>query len=147
MRDNPGWFCIPVLAWRSMPLSERPRRPVWPGAAAYLGTFLLVPLWDVWALAYAISRAHRAGRDAPRPLLALILSEPIRRLLVLAAAFGLAWAGLGLPDRLIAQPGPFGVLATGLRNLPRLAEGPCCAVSTFIQPGAPLGEMLAARLP
>ena len=147
MRDNPGWFCIPVLAWHSMPLSERPRRPVWPGAAAYLGTFLLVPLWDVWALAYAIRRAHRAGRDAPRPLLALILSEPVRRLLVLAAAFGLAWAGLGLPGRLLAQPGPFGVLATGLRNLPRLAEGPCCAVSTVIQPGAPLGEMLAARLP
>lgn len=147
MRDNSGWFCIPVLAWHRMPPSEHPHRPVWPGGAAYLGTFLLIPLWDVWALAHAIRHARRTGAGSPHPLLAFILSEPIRRLLVLAAAYGFAWAGLGTLSRLIARLGPFGVLATGLSNLPRLADGPCCDASTVIRPGAPLGEMLAARLP
>ena len=71
MRDNPA----------VMSPSRRPVSPLWLGIGAFAGTFLLIPLWDLYALLYMLRADWRA------PLL--------RRLARLAAAFGLALIGLG----------------------------------------------------
>ncbi|GEM_PF-986530 len=144
MRDNSGWFCF--LHASAAMTSHRPHRSIPLALAAFLGTFLLVPLWDVYALAIAVRAEGQARPATESPLLRAARTPTLRKLIVLAAAYALAWLGFGALGRLIAQPGPFGVLATGLANLPALAAGPCCDVSTAVVPGQPAGALVAARL-
>jgi peptide/nickel transport system permease protein len=104
----------------------------------YLGIFLFIPAWDIYALFTALRAGWRKHRDRPARLATLY---PLRRLIFLAAAWGLAWFGASLPGDWIAQPGPFGILVTGLRNLPTPGA------SQIIAPGVPVGELIGTHLP
>lgn len=130
-----------------MLLNHQPHRLTWQEIAAFAGNFLLIPLWDAYALFAALRAAWRALPTDRRNILNLILSAPVRRLIMLAAAYGLAWTGFGLFSGGIIQPGPFGVLVTGLAHLPERAAQPCCDTSMVMNPGEPVAGLIAAALP
>jgi ABC-type dipeptide/oligopeptide/nickel transport system permease component len=134
-----------------MSASRDPRRPFWFGWGAFLGTFLLIPLWDLFALAYAVITGWRARQahqkdDPERASEGLaILVQPIRRIVLLLLAFGIAYVGV---PGIVSQPGPFGFVGTGVSNYENLVQGQeCCEFSTVIASGQPVSELIAARLP
>lgn len=124
------------------------------GLLAYVGTFLLIPIWDIYALVYTILTGLRGRRDPTRAAEATaIIVQPIRRLIFVGLAFGLAFAGLGVSQAIIQQPGPFGFLATGISNLPRwavdngiVAAEDCCDLSAVVAAGDPVRDLVNARI-
>ena len=135
----------------------RPRKQaVWMGLAAYLGTFLFIPLWDIFAWGYAVFTAWRkreATEDpAARAVALSALIEPVRRVLFLGLAYLLALVGIGPLLTLLAsiglgsQPGPFGFVATGANNYDTITGGPCCETSTVVFPGQEVTVLLARRM-
>ena len=132
-----------------MTTSHKSDRSILLGLVAFLGTFLFIPLWDVFALVYSLLVGLKARRDPDRRQEALAVAiQPLRRLLFLGVAYALALVGFGVLRGVIAQPGPFGFLITGARNYPDLATGQaCCDVSTAIAPETPVSAFLAERVP
>jgi ABC-type dipeptide/oligopeptide/nickel transport system permease subunit len=104
---------------------------------AYLGIFLFIPVWDFYAL-FRTLRAGWVAREDQKTGSAALYS--IRRLIFLVAAYGLALAGVGLLRGRIAQPGPFGMVITGLRHLSRFST------SQVLAPDVPVGELVPSYL-
>lgn len=135
----------------SVPQPE-PGRPILFGLGAFLGTFLFIPLWDIFALIYAIVIGWRARRDAKTLEQSdaglAVLIQPVRRVFFLGLAFLIAYIGVTGLHQLVGQPGPFGYLATGVMNYKTLVtSAQCCDVSTVIAPNQPIVELMAARIP
>ncbi|MBN1313615.1 MAG: hypothetical protein JXB30_19575 [Anaerolineae bacterium] len=131
---------------------KQPSSPRGFGTAAYLGTFLFIPVWDLFALGYSVVSGWHALRDDRRGEEAVaILTQPIRRLAFLAIAYALVIGGFGVLQGVIPQPGPFGFLVTGIGNLDdftaNVASGPCCEISTAVEEGTPVSVLLAEGLP
>jgi ABC-type dipeptide/oligopeptide/nickel transport system permease subunit len=104
----------------------------------YLGIFLFIPVWDFYALYSTLREGWLARGDREARSSALY---PIRRLIFLFAAYGLALIGVGLLQGRIAQPGPFGILITGLNHLSGFST------SQVLAPGVPVGELIGTHLP
>ncbi len=123
---------MPVDAPHDQPPDASPASRLLTGWAAFVGTFLFIPLWDLYALFVTIRQARAAAGNR-------ILSRLLGRIVVLAAAFALAISGIGGLARVIGQPGPFGFVATGLSHL-----SPPAPAAPLTQP---IGALIAARLP
>ncbi len=113
-----------------MSSSRKADRPT--ALLVYLGIFLFIPVWDFYALFTTLRSGWIAREDQKARSAALY---PIRRLIFLCAAYGLALAGVGLLRGRIAQPGPFGIVITGLRHLSGFSA------SQVIDPGVPVPEL------
>lgn len=132
-----------------MSVSRESKRSVWLGVAAFLGTFLFIPLWDMFALVYAILAGWRARQDARRGEEGLaVLVQPLRRLLFLGIAFALALGGFKLLLGSMKQPGPFGFVITGANHYAEFVpeDQACCDISTAVAIGKPTGPLVAERL-
>ncbi|MBN1120223.1 MAG: hypothetical protein JXJ17_04040 [Anaerolineae bacterium] len=103
----------------------------------YLGIFLFIPVWDFYALFTTLRAGWIAGEDRKAHSAALY---QIRRVIFLFAAYGLALAGVGLLRGRVAQPGPFGIVVTGLRHLSGFST------SQVLAPGVPVGELIPSYL-
>ncbi len=127
-------------------------RSKWFGLSAFLGTFLFFPIWDLFALGYAILTGWRA-RNAHRgkthgDQATAILAYPIRRILLLLLAYAIALFGFSALKGTIGQPGPFGYVITGALHYANLAgDQACCDVSSVIAQGQPVAQLLADRIP
>jgi len=136
-----------------MSASRDSLRPVQFGLAAFLGTFLFIPLWDLFALIYTLRigwRSSRGEQDKDRANRARsILFHPIRGIALMLIAYAIAILGVGALKGVIAQPGPFGFVVTGAQHYAELAppEQQCCEFSTTIAPGRPVSAIMAERIP
>jgi ABC-type dipeptide/oligopeptide/nickel transport system permease component len=128
--------------------SPRPADRSWRfGLAALIGTFLFIPLWDVFALISTLLTGQRARKnsDTHDQGLSLIL-HPLRRLIIVGLAYALAMIGVG--NLLGTPPGPFGLLGAGANNLISIAQAQksdCCDLSSVTK--KPVSDMIAAGLP
>lgn len=125
-------------------------RPMWLGLAAYLGTFLFIPLWDLFALGYSIFSGWQIRRSAAPDDEAAeerglsVLLHPIRRIVFLLLAYAIVYYGATALKGVIEQPGPFGFVVTGVRNYSELGgEEACCDVSTVLASGRAVSDLLA----
>lgn len=133
---------------------RQPIRSLWLGLGAFLGTFLLIPLWDLFALIYAVLTGWRAHQESDDDQALAVLVQPVRRLAFLGVAYLLALIGAGVLAGMVRQPGPFGFLVTGLNRLPDWAvsnqivsAANCCDLSLTYAEGRPVTELIGVRLP
>lgn len=125
------------------------QRDRWIGLSAFIGTYLFIPLWDVFALGYTLLTSWQIRQDPEtRDVGTSLLIRPLRRLAFLAIAFALALLGVGALQGVVPQPGPFGFAITGLRNIagitPNLTDP---TTSAAVAKGVKIAELISDRLP
>ncbi len=120
------------------------------GLAAFLGTFLFIPIWDLYALFYTLRTSWRAWKGGKRsPQGRSLFVQLIRRLAFLAIAYWMAFTGISAFKALNGgqQPGPLGFLGTGFRNYADLAAGQeCCDISSAVETGRLVSDILSERI-
>ncbi len=121
-------------------------RPIWIGLAAFVGTFLVIPIWDLYALIYTLRTGMQARRSTGSEAGLAITLQPVRRIIFLLLAYAVALFGATAFRGVVTQPGPFGFVATGVRNYRDLVGDPaCCEMSSVL--GVAVSDLLAQRLP